>query len=81
MTLTLWFLNIKLSLSRNDMIGLPYNFQHVSHAGFDRDNNFSQFNIEKQVEDQIRELFKEVSFLSDSWIKGINKWVCRQAGG
>lgn len=44
------------------MIGLPYNFQHVSHAGFDRDNNFSQFNIEKQVEDQIRELFKEVSF-------------------
>lgn len=57
------------------MIGLPYNFQHVSHAGFDRDNNFSQFNIEKQVEDQIRELFKEVSFLSDSWIKGLNKWV------
>ncbi|XP_063597060.1 uncharacterized protein LOC134773712 [Penaeus indicus] len=45
---------------RNDMIGLPYNFQHVSHAGFDRDNNFSQFNIEKQVEDQIRELFKEI---------------------
>ncbi|XP_047483803.1 uncharacterized protein LOC125035433 isoform X3 [Penaeus chinensis] len=45
---------------RNDMISLPYNFQHVSHAGFDRDNNFSQFNIEKQVEDQIRELFKEI---------------------
>lgn len=45
---------------RDDMIGLPYNFQHVSHAGFDRDNNFSQFNIEKQVEDQIRELFKEI---------------------
>lgn len=55
-------LNFTLSLSRDDMIGLPYNFQHVSHAGFDRDNNFSQFNIEKQVEDQIRELFKEVSF-------------------
>ncbi|XP_042868009.1 uncharacterized protein LOC122250584 isoform X2 [Penaeus japonicus] len=45
---------------RDDMIGLPYNFQHVSHAGFDRDNNFFQFNIEKEVEDQIKELLKEI---------------------
>lgn len=39
------------------MIGQSTNFQHVSHAGFDRDNKFSQFNVDNELQD----LFEAVS--------------------
>ncbi|XP_069987057.1 actin nucleation-promoting factor WASL-like [Penaeus vannamei] len=42
------------------MIGEPTNFLHVSHAGFDRDHNFSQFNVDKMVDDELKDFFRAV---------------------
>lgn len=46
---------------RKHMIGEPTNFLHVSHAGFDRDHNFSQFNVDKMVDDELKDFFRAVS--------------------
>ncbi|ROT69450.1 putative neural Wiskott-Aldrich syndrome protein-like isoform X1 [Penaeus vannamei] len=45
---------------RKHMIGEPTNFLHVSHAGFDRDHNFSQFNVDKMVDDELKDFFRAV---------------------
>ena len=49
-----------------EQIGIPTNFKHITHVGFDPDRGFSQFNVDEKLQgffDMVNMLDLDLFFL------------------